>query len=85
MLLTTLTHTCTSASAKVTNYLTLPHPLLIIKFNLLSQYAVSTYVLKGKFYDNSAEGGISGAAKNDDTGKWLWAESEKLTGIKLIV
>lgn len=44
-----------------------------------------TLYYSGKYYDNSAEAGISDAAKNDNTGKWLWAESEKLTGLKLIV
>ena len=39
----------------------------------------------GKYYDNSAVADISAAAKNDDTAKWLWTQSEALTGIKLIV
>lgn len=39
----------------------------------------------GKYYDNSAEAGISDAAKDKDTAKWLWSVSETLTGLKLVV
>ena len=37
----------------------------------------------GKYFDNSRESDTSAAAKNMNTAKWLWGESERLTGIKL--
>lgn len=43
------------------------------------------YTVTGKYYDNSAEAGISDAAKDADTAKWLWSVSETLTGLKLVV
>ena len=36
----------------------------------------------GKFYDNSKPAETSAEAKNIDEAMWLWAESEKLTGVK---
>lgn len=34
----------------------------------------------GLYYDNSREAAVSPAAENEEDAKWLWAESERLTG-----